>query len=391
MTKRTAGPGCRWRAAGVAGLGLALLTGCANFFQNPNNTGTTGPTTGTGTTTGDYVYVLNDTTNTLSQFQVGPSELTPISGSPISLGGTGFESAAVTRGNQFVYVGGAGVLQCYSIGSTGALTAQSAAELTQANTQFVSLTTSPVGLWLLALDGNTQTIFVYGINTTTGVLTQTQALPYTVTSGGTVTPHQISISPNGGLVAVALGAAGDLVFTFNTSTGLLTQTAGINPASQYNDNALLFDATSGYLFVARQGPLAGSSGITSYSVTTTGVATAAQSLIASGDDPYWLVEDKSNTYIYAANRGSTSNSISGYSVSGGTLTALATSPYASGTQPTALAVDSSGKYLVAAAIGGSNDVTMYGFDALTLGKLDPVATAISGTDPAGSAVVLATY
>ncbi len=93
--------------------------------------------------------------------------------------------------------------------------------------------------------------------------------------------------------------------------------------------------------------------------------------------------------MYAANRGDAT--ISGYTLAGGSLTAVASSPFGSGSAVTAIARDSSGKYLIAAASGGSSDVTLYAFDAVTAGKLDAVAVAASGTDPAGSVAVAATH
>jgi len=60
------------------------------------------------------------------------------------------------------------------------------------------------------------------------------------------------------------------------------------------------------------------------------------------------------------------------------LTALASSPYTSGDEVTALAEDTGKKYVIAASAGGTPDLTMYAFDALTAGQLDAVATSANG-------------
>jgi 6-phosphogluconolactonase len=78
-------------------------------------------------------------------------------------------------------------------------------------------------------------------------------------------------------------------------------------------------------------------------------------------------------------------------VTNGVPTALSGSPYASGALVQSLALDRSGKYLLAAASGGTPDLTMYSFDATVGGKLDKVATAATGTDPAGALLVTATH
>jgi hypothetical protein len=58
---------------------------------------------------------------------------------------------------------------------------------------------------------------------------------------------------------------------------------------------------------------------------------------------------------------------------------------------TSLATDNSGSYLFAAANGGSPDLTMYSYDATSLGKLNTTAAVTTGTDPMGPILVIATH
>jgi 6-phosphogluconolactonase len=100
--------------------------------------------------------------------------------------------------------------------------------------------------------------------------------------------------------------------------------------------------------------------------------------------------DASGKYVYVAN--GIDATISGYTIgTGGVLTALTGSPFASGDRVEALGRDSSGKYVLAAAFGGSPDLTMYGFDVITPGKLDPVTSAATGTDPANAIAIALTH
>ena len=361
---------------------LLLLAGCGAFFI-PNTTSNTP----TANSSGDYVYVANQTTNTLSGFVVGAGALTPTTGSPYTLTtGLAPASVAVSRPNTFVYVGGTGAITSYSIGTAGALTLVSsiAASL---SARFISLETSPDGQWLIALDSLTFTVYTFGINTSTGALTLNQSLPYIGGGPGAVLPTRIRISPNAAYVIAALGTGGDALFTFSTSTGILTQTATLAVAAGVSDNAVTFDANSAYIYFARGNSAAGTSGVSSYSVATGGALTQVQALAASGNAPYSVLLDLTGAYLYTANRAD--GTLSGYSVSSGNLAALAGSPFLSGSTATALARDNSGKYLIAAAYGGSSDLTLYGFDALTPGKLNALAVYSSGTDPAG-AIALAT-
>ena len=369
---------------GMLALGtMGLLTGCGFF---PATTTSSGTGTGSGTnSSGDYVYVVNQTTDTLSGFLVGTGSLTSIGTVALAAGLTP-TSVAVTRPNTYVYVAGNGAISCFAIGSGGALTAVSGGGAA-AIANFVSLDTSPDGQWLFALDSITLTIYLYKINTSTGALTLSATPVYGVPGVGTVLPRSIRVSPNGAFVAVALGSGGDLVFPFTTTTGVLGASNNLAIPAAYTDNAAVFDATSAYLLIARAS--ASGSGVATYSVNSAGALTAVGTLAASGNAPYAILLDSTGAYVYVANRGDAT--ISGYSLAAGSLTALGSSPFGSGSGVGALARDNSGKYILAAASGGGSDLTLYGFDAVIPGKLNALAAMASGTDPAGSVALATTH
>ncbi len=376
-------------AAGV----LFLMTGCG-FFP-PNSSTTTVATS----TSGDYVYVVNQTTNTISQFSVGSSVLTAISGSPVSLASTigpaSADTVAVTRQNSFVYVGGQGGIACFSIGTGGALTAVSAGSFSTTG-KVVSLTTSPDGQWLIWLDGVLGTINVYGINASTGALTvaaagSSTAYP-TVMNSNISQARAIAVSPNGAYVAVALGNGGDVIYPFTTATGALGTGQEIQFTTTGNttvsDNAITFDTASAYLYIARGINGAGNSVVASYSINSSGVP-GSVATATTGDIPYSVLADSTGKYVYTANR-STGN-VSAFSVSNGTFTAITSSPFAAGLTATALVEDNSKTYIISAAFGGSNDYTLFAFDAIAPGKLDALSVGASGTEPAGAIAVAATH
>jgi 6-phosphogluconolactonase (cycloisomerase 2 family) len=237
---------------------------------------------------------------------------------------------------------------------------------------------SPDGQWLLVLDGNGTTVDEFQINSSTGLLTQMTGASYTVT-GATVLPTAIKIAPNGELVFIALGTAGDLVYTFTTSSGALASSQQLSlPTTTTSDNALAVSPNSSYLYIARSGT---DGGLAAYSIGTNGaLAPVSGSSFAAGNQPFSVVVNNAGTDVYVANQ--LDSTISGYSVaSDGTLTALADSPYTAGSSVTALAVERTGDYLLAAARGGSPDLAMYSFDSGIAGKLDLSTTTATGTDP----------
>jgi 6-phosphogluconolactonase (cycloisomerase 2 family) len=107
--------------------------------------------------------------------------------------------------------------------------------------------------------------------------------------------------------------------------------------------------------------------------------------------------DPTGSFVYVANKGS--NNISGFTLTlaSGKLTAISGSPFSSGGQlPIAMINDNSKKFVAvinsgANGSGGNNDLQFFKFDATTDGKLDPVTTATTGTDPTNPQSLAATH
>ncbi len=374
------------RTKWLGGLVLAALlavTGCGNFFQYPGSS----TTTIVGSTTADFAYVVNTTANTLSEYALGSGTLAPITGSPITLE-TGFaaRSVVVAPGNGLVYVGGSNFIDCFTVGSTGALTEVTGNRVSALSANFVSLTTSVDGKWLLGLDSGAQALYVYGINTSTGALTLIAENPVTSPNGGaTSVPSTVKISPSSNVVAVTLGSAGSVVYAFNDSTGAISG-GSTTYNTGYSMSGVTFDLTSAYVYFTLTDVNGGNSGVESFAVSTVGVLSSQSTLATSGGGPAALVFNLGGTYLYAANKGD--STVSGYTATSGALTTLGTA-VTSVPSVTALTRDNGSTYIVAVGSGGGNDVTLYALDALQAGKLDSVAVAATGST--GAVAVAATH
>jgi len=376
MTTRQ--PGAWWRAlvSGAALGGLLMLGGCG-FFVDPNSG------TGGGSTSSNVVYVANGTASTVSGYVIGTGTLTSVAGLPGALGYVP-QAAAVSLANTYLWIAGPTAIYAYTIGSSGVISSVGAV----AASTVLAMDVSPDGQWLVGLDATTQVLDTFQIDTSTGALTLVNQVPYT-SATGTFAPRSVRFSPDGNYIFGALGASGDIGFTFTTSTGVAVQTGQTIPtgATTVSDNAVLVNAASNELFIARSGTV---NGVLAFTIGSGGVLTAvAGSPFAAGTTPYALQMDKTGTYLYVANRGS--GTISGYTVATtGGLTALAGSPFTSGSLVTSLALDSTGTYLLAAANGGAPDLTMYSFSATTAGALDMVTTQTAAAND-GSVAVAATH
>jgi 6-phosphogluconolactonase (cycloisomerase 2 family) len=361
----------------AAALGLVALcwtTGCAGFWVYPGSS--SGSSTSTSSSV-NYVYVANATAATLSGFAVGTGTLTAVTGSPYAL--PFYPTAvAVNPANSIVFVAGNSEIYSYTINSGGSLSLLNTNPLVVADV--VAMDISPDGQWLLALDGNRVTVDEFQITSSSGVLTQGAGASYSTTVTGFL-PMAIKVAllPNGSeYVFVALGTAGDLVYPFNTSTGVLSTPLplSLGAGSVNSDDALAVNANTSTLYIARTNSSSAGS-IVAYSIGGGGALNqVAQG--TTGVQPYSVVLNTAGTDVYVANR--TDGTISEFSTTANSSQLPALGTITSGTAVTALTVDSSGDYLLAAN-SGANDLTMFSFDSMTPGTLDYLNEFATGTEP----------
>jgi 6-phosphogluconolactonase len=376
----------RWVAIAVA-MVLPVFTGCAGFFPPINGGGGGG-----GGTTANLVYVANQGASSIGGFAIGTGTLAAVSGSPLAAGYKPL-SMVVNPSNTLLYVGAATGIFVYFINSNGSLTVPTTGSQ-PAGVNAQSLTISPDGQWLIALDGTTQQLDIFQINATTGGLTSLTAPATYAIQSGTWQPTQVRISPDGTLIFAALGTGGDVVFTFNTATGVAASASYLATGNAATgDYGLAINSTTTYLYIARSGT---NGGVAVYSIASGGVLTSVTgSPFAAGNGTFSIVLDITGTYVYAANR--TDGTISGYTivpsttVLGLSLKPLTGSPYTSGSAVQSVGVDSTGKYLLAVAVNGAPDLTMYSFDIPVPGKLDPATSVATAVDPAGAVALALTH
>jgi 6-phosphogluconolactonase (cycloisomerase 2 family) len=337
------------------------------------------------------VYVANanaaNSTATLAGFAVGTGTLTAVTGSPYAL--QFYPTAVVVNpANSIVFVAGNSQILAFAIQSDGSLIAlNSGGALGYA---VASMDISPDGNWLIALDQNNLSLDEFQINSTTGMLTPAGFTTYPVLTGATTIARAVKFAPNGHYLFAALGTASYVVYTFTTSSGILSNPlTPLSLVSGTSANALAVSPDSLYLYVAMSGT---GGGLAAYSINqTNGALTPVSgSPFVAGTQPFSVVINTAGTDVYVANRGD--STISEFSTTASSSSQLPLlGAIASGTAVTALAVDKSGAYLLAAANGGSADLTMYSYDTTAAGKLDFSTSAPTGTDPTGPVAIAATH
>jgi 6-phosphogluconolactonase (cycloisomerase 2 family) len=300
-------------------------------------------------------------------------------------------SMVVTPNNSLLYVGSAtGGIFVYFINSDGSLTTPSTGSQ-PAGVLAPAMAVSPDGQWLIALDGTTMQLDIFQINASTGALTSLNPPATYSTTSGTWQPSDVRVSPDGTLIFAALGTAGDVVFTFNTTTGIAASSQGLNTGNTQTGDYGLAVSKTGYLYIARSGT---NGGVAVFSIGSGGSLTPVTGTpFAAGNGTFSVALDSTGTYVYAANR--TDGTISGYTivpsttVLGLSLTPLGGSPYTRGKTVQSIGIDSTNKYLLAAAVGGAPDLSMYSFDTTVPGKLIPATSVATGSVAPAGAVALA--
>jgi 6-phosphogluconolactonase len=388
------------RFQGLCGLFLLSLAGCGGFFVPQTNSGG-------GTNTGDYIYVGNGNNTYIAGFGLnGSGALSVLSGSPYN-NGVAAQSLAVTPANTFLYAGTTNGIYAYAINSNGSITVQNSGSAVAQDMVATQMQVDSTGNYLLASGFGTaigaQAIGIYTINTSTGLLTAITGSPLPLYTGNgstpaVVTPTGLLITPNNSYVYVSLGTLGVQILTLGTGGALSTGSAPavllpISTSTSPSDTGLASDPLSAFLFVAEI-----NTGLRVLSIGTGGsLKEVSGSPYAVGTGPNGVILDATGSYVYVANKGSNNVSAFTLTAASGKLTAVAGSPFASGGQlPIALVNDNTKKFVAAInsganGSGGNNDLQVFSFDTTTDGKLNPVSTGSTGTDPTNPLAIAASH
>lgn len=377
----------------------AVSTGCG-FFPPLDKC------TSNCTTTTDYMYVANTSSSAASPPSVAGFSLTtttvaatsttaatstlklaPTAGSAYSIGYIP-SAMAVTPANKFLYVASlTGGIYVYAINTDGSITVQNNG-IAVGSGIASSVQVDTTGSYLIVANASLSTtnavVAVYSIASSTGLLTSLGQL--TVKKPGA--SNRLTIAANNTNVFLTLGTGGTEAFTFNATTGVLSDVGNLPVLAASNaDQQVAVNPTSILALITETG----TAGVRVLTIGTNGGLTEVSgSPFAAGTGPTGIVVEASGSYVYVTNR--TDNTVSGFVLAAnGTLTAISGSPYATGTTPIDIAEDASGKYVGVVCNGGGQDLEVYSFDATTLGKLDAAASATTGTDPTLPIAIVGTH
>jgi 6-phosphogluconolactonase len=316
----------------------------------------------------ELAFVANQSSNNLYVYTIEKNgELLPVSGSPISAGGSP-NSVAVVPSGRFAYVADVipGGVTGFSTAENGGVTSVPGSPFA-APTGTAFVITDPGGRFLYALNcgadcsgtgsGN---IAAYTIDQGTGALTPVAGSPFTAGQW----PYSLAVDPTGQFAYVANAGSGDVyAFAINSLSGVLTQIGSSLPAGT-RPLSIVVDPWSQFVYTANTG----SSNVSAFSINFDGTlssvvgspfsAGAFTSAIAASPNGHFVVVSAGpGAFVYSIEATGALRSVTG-------------SPFVAGTGPNGVSIDPTDGfvYLVNA---GSDNVSGYIFNSSS-GKLTPV-------------------
>lgn len=357
---------------GLIFLALIMLA-CGHDFWAPANPGSSSGNNPTGAVT-KFAFAANFNNGgagSVSAYTVDNSSgaLTAVANSPFTTGANGTIAVGADTSGKFVFAANqAGGVSAFTVDRTNGVLTEVTGSPFATGTTPAWVAVDPAGRFVYVLNGGSNDISGYAVNTTSGALTAFSATVPLVAK-----PLRAIVDPGGHFLYVALGTAGTAVFKIATD-GTLTLTRTVPPTPCAASNDVAVDVNTKFAFIAD-----GATGVCSYAVNgSTGDLSAPinNAVIAAGTNPVSVAVGANGKFLFTANQGS--DNVSGFTINAdGTLTAMSGSPFASGKTPVDVNVDPSGSFVYTANFG-ANTLSIFTISSSTL---TTPKSATAGTTP----------
>jgi 6-phosphogluconolactonase len=231
-----------------------------------------GPTSVAIDSGGTELFVSGHNSNRISVYSVaGSGALSEISGSPFN-SNPNPTALLLSPSAKFLFVLNPSLnsVSVYSVASGGALQQVTNSPFPVGNVPD-AMAISPDGKFLFVANSADNTISILSLNSTTGVLAPAAASPFILNAKETV-PVAFAVAPSGNFLYVANFTSNNIgAFSYDTTTGTLTEVSGSPFTASTGPTFLTIDSTNSFLFAANQG----SKTITEFAFSAGGLVTTA--------------------------------------------------------------------------------------------------------------------
>ena len=254
----------------------------------------------------------------------------------------------------------------------------------------VTIAVDPAEKFLYSSDFNTNTVYGYSVDASSGNLTPVAGSPYTNPFFGNGGP--LAIDPVGNFLFVA-DSVGDLVAYIRNPDGTLTLSTAPAVQDTYQPIELVVAPSGKFLYAANHSDFTGGGQISVYSIdgTTGGLTEISGSpfnFVQSNSEPWGLALSANGSYLFTALSNANQIAVLGVNSSTGVVTAIANSPFPAGASlPEQLLLSPSGKYLYAGNASVSS-ITSFSISSSSgapteVGNLQTTAYFTLAIDPDG--------
>jgi len=351
---------------------LSVLTLCAAMLACGGIGGSRTIGGGGGSQTGTPVYVTNNSSASVSVYQLDQTTgaLQRTTGSPVSTGGSSPDSMVTDPAKKFLLVANSASASTsvFSVNSaTAALTPVTGSPFSTPPNA-VRMVMDPGGKFVYTLSSTPAQIQGYSFNSTTGALTALSGFPVSLNTTGET---GLAISPNGTLLYTSNSSTNVITGFAIAASGALTRLSTTISPLQGSPFYLTFDTSGNFLFAINIGGNVGVGSVSVLSVSSLGALTEVSgSPFATGTTSVSAVF--SQGFLYVVNQ--TSNTVSAFSINGtsGQLTALKGSPFSVGARPISVTTAALGRFVIVTSSASSNSGAISVFAVATDGTLTPV-------------------
>ena len=238
-------------------------------------------------------YRDDETLSVLDVDSQGALSLSNLSGQAATFG---YALALAPDASQLYAVnyGGASVSQ-FSVGSSGKLTALSAATVSSGLAPY-AMAITPDGAYAYVANASDDTISQYAVGSG-GALTALSKATVSVSSYGSK-PQGLAVAPGGGYLYVTLaGSAKVLSYAINAGTGTLSYSSSQSTGTTPRAIALTSDGTHAYVANA------GSATVSQYLVSGGSLTPMATRTVPTGSTPSGIAITPDNAQLYVSNAG----------------------------------------------------------------------------------------
>lgn len=276
---------------------------------------------------GKFLLVTDSSGGHVKVFSVNQSTggLTPVAGSPFSIGGAGAGSLSMDPSGKYLYAPFLTGVAAFSFNSsTGALTPLAGSPFSDGSSPFAGAV-DPSGKFFYTTGSTAQTgLSVYALDSASGALTPVAGSPFETPLGNP--PYNLVVNPTSKTIYATLPSNNAVLgVNINPTSGAPTAVAGSPFSAVDLDTFLGMDPAGKFLYTCNDGD----GTISAFTAnSTSGVLTLiAGSPFGFSSCAATVAVDPSGGYLYTANPGG--NTIAGFSIdtATGSLTMLSGSPF----------------------------------------------------------------